>query len=115
MSLSPIQKEVLKLIAQDGDYVYLQHLLSEYSDLHSRPPDAIVLETVREPVRTLIREGLVELYLQDGPRSSLAKLSGAEAEPILARDRVWYPREDYIVEEYALAPTPAGEEIFREP
>lgn len=110
-SLSRINKLVLKLIAQDGDYEYLPPLLAELKDYLPGTEDEL-LAIARSAARELLELGLVTLYRCADP--------GSDHEPLLcdqARSAVdvtlnWKPSETEPFR-LGLAATPAGEEAYR--
>lgn len=112
MKLSTLEKIILRIIAQDGDYERLDLLLNELKEHLPGSSDEKVLEVARQTLREFISNGLVELYCRKRTEAdTYGPLSRADYAAALDLRDNWLGLADSAVE-IGVAPTSEGQKIY---
>jgi hypothetical protein len=112
MKLTTLEKLVLRIVAQDEDYERLDLVLSEIKQHLPSASDDKALAAAQQTLRSLISQGLVELYQRN--RAEAAKY---DAVPKADYDRTLDARSSWsctskTVREVACAPTKEGQRVY---
>ena len=112
MTLTTLEKLVLRIVAQDEDYERLDLMLNEIKQHLPSTSEDKALTAAQQTLRSLISRGLVELYQRN--RTEAAKY---DAVPKADYDRTIDTQSSWsctstITREVACAPTKEGQRVY---
>lgn len=112
MTLSTLEKLVLRVVAQDGDYERLDLVLSELKEHLPGSSDEKALETSQLTLQSLISKGLVELYRRKRTETAeYTPLPRGEYERTLEQRNCWFWDEKEMAD-IGAAPTTEGQRVY---